>query len=86
MSMYSLIEYTDNYPKSSGGLWQYYRDKPPLITSGAIPNFPGNSGSFKRKQKTAGQTECNGTKNVDVMVPLKHLSNFWRTLDMPLFN
>ena len=33
-----------------------------------------------------GQTGNNGTKNVEIMVPLKNLSNFWRTLEMPLIN
>ena len=34
----------------------------------------------------AGQTGDNGTKNVEIMVPLKYLSNFWRSLEMPLIN
>ena len=33
-----------------------------------------------------GQTEDDGTKNVEIMVPIKYLSNFWRTLEMPLIN
>ena len=36
--------------------------------------------------KLAGQTGDNGTKNVEIMVPLKYLSNFWRTPEMPLIN
>ena len=51
-----------------------------------IDNFPGNSTSFKFKQKVTGSTEDDGTRNVEVMVPLKHLTNFWRTLEMPLIN
>ena len=34
----------------------------------------------------AGQTEDDGTKNVEIMDPLKYLSNFWRTVEMPLIN
>ena len=45
-----------------------------------------NSASFKFKQEIAGVTGDNGTKNVEVMVPLKCLSNFWRTLEMPSIN
>ena len=33
-----------------------------------------------------GQTGDNGTKNVEIMAPLKYLCNFWRTLEMPLIN
>ena len=42
--------------------------------------------SFKFKAKITGQTGKNGTKDVETMVPLKYLSNFWRTLEMPLIN
>ena len=28
MPMYNLIEYSDNYAKTSGSLWQYFRDEP----------------------------------------------------------
>ena len=42
--------------------------------------------SFKFKAKITGQTGNNGTKDVEIMVPLKYLSNFWRTLEMPLIN
>ena len=50
MSMYSLIEYSDVYLKTSGSLWLYYRDEPAL--------------------------ENGGTKDVEIMVPLKYQSNF----------
>ena len=84
MLMYNLIEYSDNYSKTPGRLWQYYRDEPTLTDPGAIDNFPGNSASFKFKQKLIGKTGNNGTKDVKTMVPLKYLSNFWRILEMPL--
>ena len=42
--------------------------------------------SFNFKAKITGQTEDDGTKDVEIMVPLKYLSNFWRTLEMPLIN
>ena len=41
---------------------------------------------FNRKDKVTGQTIANSTKNVEIMVPLKYLSNFGRTLEMPLIN
>ena len=52
----------------------------------AFVNFPGNSASFKFKQKITGVTQTNSTKLGEIMVPLKYLSNFWVTLEMPLIN
>ena len=66
MPMYNLIEYSDNYSKTSGCLWQYYRDEPALTNTGVIANFhpADNSDSFKFKQKITGVTGDNGTKDV----------------------
>ena len=52
MPMYNLIEYCNNYSKTSKR--QFYRDKPSLTDSGAVVNFLGNSALFKLKQKIAG--------------------------------
>ena len=49
MLMYKLIEYSDNYSKTYGSLWQYYRDKPSLNNAGAMNNFSGNSALFNLK-------------------------------------
>ena len=79
MPMYNLIEYSDNYAKTSGSLWQYYRDEP--------NDNLANSKSFKYKIKITGKTPDNSNeKDVEIMVPLKYLSNFWRTLEIPLIN
>ena len=79
MPMYNLIEYSDNYAKTSGSLWPYYRDEP--------NNNLADSESFKSKIKITGKTPNNGNeKDVEIMVPLKYLSNFWRTLKMLLIN
>ena len=48
--------------------------------------FLVNSALFKFKQKIAGSTGDDVTKNVEIMVPLKYFSNFWKTLEMPLIN
>ena len=79
MPMYNLIEYSDNYSKTSGSLWQYYKDDPnDNITQ---------SESFKSKIKITGKTPAAGnTKDVEIIVPLKYLSNFWRTLELPLIS
>ena len=84
--MYNLIEYSNNYSRTSGSLWQFNRDEPALTDAGAVVNFPGNTTLFKFKQKITGSTGDDGKKNIEIMVPLKHLSNFWRTLEMPLIN
>ena len=83
MPTYNLIEYSDNYSKTSGSLWQCYRDEPFLDDNGAIADFPAddnNSASFEFKTKIAGRTGNDGTKDVKIRVPLKYLKNFWRTL------
>ena len=88
MPMYNLIEYSDNYAKSTGSLWQYCKDIPARNANDEITEFTlGNTpDSFKFKAKITGQTEDDGTKDVEIMVPLKYLSNFWRTLEMLLIN
>ena len=87
MAMYNLIEYSDNYLKTFGSLWQYYGDKLSLDNNGNIADFTGanhNSKSFIYKQKITGQTDDD--KNVEIIAPLKYLSNLWKTLAMPLIN
>ena len=77
--MYNLIEYSDNYSKASGILWQYYKDEP-------NDNLT-DSESLKFKIKITGNTLADGnTKDVEIIVSLKYLSNFCRTLEMPLIN
>ena len=79
MPMYNLIEYSDNYPKTSKSLWQYYRDEP--------NHNLADSESFKSKTKITGKTPTAGNeKDVEITVPLKYLTNFWRTLEMLLIN
>ena len=79
MPMYNLIQYSDNYSKTSGSLWQYYKN---------VPNDNlADSESFKYEVKITGKTPGDdGTNNVEIMVPLKYLSDFWRTLEMLLIN
>ena len=88
MSMYNLIEYSDNYSKTSGSLWQYCKEIPAVNNDGDIVDFNGANAtdSFNFKTKITGQTNDDGIINVEIMVPLKYLSNFWRTLEMPLIN
>ena len=89
MPMYNLTEYSDNYSKTSGSLWQYCKDIPAVNNAGNIVDFTATNttDSFKFKTKITSQTnndeEINGVK---IMVPLKYLSNFWGTLQIPLIN
>ena len=92
MPMYNLIEYSDNYQDSSATLYQYKRDKLPEV--GAVAGLrANNSDSSKYKIKLLGNvTEVAGDAagvrrlNVKVVVPLKYLSNFFRSLEMPLIH
>ena len=83
MPMYNLIEYSDNYTKTTGSLWQYFRDDDGDGDDIDIEDPK----SFKSKVKITGKTpNDDNEKDVEIMVPLKYLSNFWRTLEMPLIN
>ena len=88
MPMYNLIEYSNNYAKTSGSLWQYCKAIPAVNNNNAIVDFTENNltDSFNFKSKISCQTGNGGTKDVEIMVPLKYVSNFWRTLEMPLIN
>ena len=84
MPMYNLIEYSDNYSDTSGSLWQFKRDE--IINNADVTN-DNNAPSFKYKASIIGNTGNDGTKNgVKIAVPLNYLSNFWRSLEMPLIN
>ena len=88
MPMYNLIEYSDNYQDSSATLYQYKRDEPP--EANAINDLTtDNSSSFKYKVSFLGNpVVANNIAriNVKVVVPLKYLSNFFRSLEMPLID
>ena len=76
MPMYNLIEYSDNYAKTSGSLWQYCLDKPALNDNAIVDFEDGNlSDSYNLKAKITGQTGDGGAKDVEIMVPPKYLIN-----------
>ena len=81
--MHNLIEYSDNYSDTSESLWQFKTDEiegnVDLTVDGN--HIPNNLSSFKYKSSLI--TKKN---NVKIAVPLKHLSNFWRLLEMLLIN
>ena len=87
MPMYNLIEYSDNYQDSSATLYQYKPDEPPanLVNNLATDT----SSSFKCKVNLLGDPDVANNiarLNVKIVVPLKYLSNIFRSLEMPLIN
>ena len=84
MPMYNLLECSKNYKKTRDSLWNYYRDEPSNPLS-------SNSESFKYETSITGNTydgddDANkaGKNETEIVVLLKHLSNFWGTLNIPL--
>ena len=88
MPLYNLTEYSKNYRKTTGSLWNYYRDEPNSCAEGNINYFIKGSKSFDYKTSITGKLEGNNVDKEDVefVASLKYLSNLWRTLDMPLIN
>ena len=90
MPIYNLIEYSDNYLDTSGSLWQFKRDEQNINNANTPVGVNlTNSISFKYKSsffKTLENDDIGIFKNVKIAVLLKYLSNFWRSLEMPLIN
>ena len=100
MPMYNLLEYSKNYRKTIGSLYNYYRDE--LSDDNNPDNFPNtnvvNSNTFKYKNKITGNAynvaagaaghNANriGKEDVELAIPLKNLGNFWRALNIPLIS
>ena len=84
MPIYNLTEYSDNYSDTSGSSWGFKRDK---VANNADMANEDNAPSFKYKANLIDDPETNGTKKrVKIAVPLKYLTDFWRSLEMPLIN
>ena len=89
--MYNLLEYSENYRKTTGTLQNYYRDEPSNPLS-------SDSESFKYKTSITGNNynvgageagyDANkvGKNETEIAIPLKHLSNFWKSLNIPLIS
>ena len=92
MPMYNLIEYSDNHSDLSGSLWQFKRDESPVNNVGNPLNVAlDNSKSFKYKVSLLGKAydddgNDRSLKNIKLAVPLKYLSNFFKSIEMPLIN
>ena len=92
MSMYNLIEHSDNYSNSSGSLYQFKRDESPMSDDRNPLNVTfNNSSSFKYKANLLGKAaDADGNdrslRNTKIVVPLKYLFNVFRSLEMFLVN
>ena len=91
MPMYNLIEYSDNYSDTSGSLWQFKWDQQPINNNEPFIDITAeNSSSFKYKSNLIGDTDADGAnrknEGINIAAPLKYLSNFWRSLEMPFIN
>ena len=98
--MYNLLEYSKNYRKTIGSLYNNYRDE--LSDDADDNNFDNikvvNSNTFKYKNKITGNTynvdagvdgydvNKNGKQEKELAIPLKYLGNFWRALNIPLIS
>ena len=80
--MYNLLKYSDNYQNSTGSLYQFKRDEPPDNNA----NVGNNTTSLVYKLKLIKGTDDNNVNNVKLVVPLKYVSNFFRSLELPLVN
>ena len=82
--MFNLIEYSDKYSDTSGSLWDFKRDE--IVNNADVTN-DNSSPSFRYKASIIGNTGNDGVKNgVKIAVPLRYLSNFLKSLEMPLIN
>ena len=78
--LYKIATVIQNHQEVYGNTIEM-KQQPMLVTTDVIDNFPGNSASFKLKQKITGKAENNGTQNVDTVVPLKYVRNFGEILE-----
>ena len=100
MSIYNLLEYSKNYRKTIGLLYNYYRDElSDFVDDNNFDNIKVvNSNTFKYKNKIIGNTynvnagadgydvNKSGTQKVELAIPLKYLGNFWRALNISLIS
>ena len=91
MPMYNLLEYKKNYRKTTGSLWNLYRDEPSNPLSSNSESFKYKTSVTENTYKVGvGEAGYDATKvgknETEVVIPLKHLTNFWKALNLPLIN
>ena len=82
MPMYNLLGYSDNYQDSTGSLYQFKRDEPPDDNV----DVANNTSILLYKSKLISGTDDNNVNNVKLVVPLKYVSSFIRSLELLLVN
>ena len=89
--MYNLLQYSKNYKKTTGSLWNYYKDEPRDPRSSNFESFKyetsitGNTYYVGDGEEGYNENKV-GKNETEVVIPLKHLSNFWRSFNIPLIN
>ena len=92
MPMYDLLEYSKNYKKASGSLWNYYRDEPSDTLSTNSESFKYKTSITENSYNNVGDGEAGydanktGKNETEIVISLKHLSNFWKALNIPSIN
>ena len=101
MPIYNLLEYSKDYRKTTERWWNYYRDEPSNpLSSNSEPfkyktSITENTYNVDKKITDDDGNEVDnpkydankvGKNETEVVIPLKHLSNFWRSLNIPLIN
>ena len=99
--IYNLLEYSKNYRKTTGSLWNYYRDEPSNPLSSDSESFKyetsitGNTYNVDEKITNDDGNEVDnpkydankaGKNETEVVIPVKYLNNFWRSLNIALIN
>ena len=84
--MHNLLEYSKNYKKTTGSLWNYYRDEPSGPLSSSSESFKYKTSITENTYDSDDDANKVGKNETEVVVLLKHLSNFWRTLNIQLIN
>ena len=92
MSLCNLIEYSSNYSQTTGSVWFYFKDEATdfdenVENTNDFKSFRYNAKLFGNTEAQPNPNDANGIlKNTTIAVPLKYLSNFWKSLKMPLIN
>ena len=92
MPIYNFLDYSNNQEKTTGSLWNYYRDQPKYDAVGngnaKMAISLTDSKSFNYETKITGELNAGENRNNDIkiIVPSKHLNNFWRMLNISMIN
>ena len=82
MLMYNLLEYSDNYEDSTGSLYHFKKSEITTKNDNNADVTVANSKPFAYRPSLVSDV----VNNVELVVPLKYIINFFRSLEMPLIN